>query len=138
MLFDFTNILRKRGHFIYVLTSDTPYLGKTEGDEPDVDRSLALFGGWEGGVCKALENKDDIVRIVRKNIAGLELVLKEFRPDACLLGNIDFLSRKIMDPMLDKKIPIIQYLCDQQTGYAVHETPKSKLYHLATASRWLK
>jgi len=61
--------LRKRGHSIYVLTSDTPYLGKAEGDAPDIDRSLMLFGGWEGGVCKPNENKDDIIRIVRKNIA---------------------------------------------------------------------
>jgi glycosyltransferase involved in cell wall biosynthesis len=138
LLFDFTNILRKRGHSIYVLTSDTPYLGKTEGDAPDVDRSLVLFGGWEGGVCKAMENRDDIIQIVRKNIAGLEQVLKVFRPDACLLGNIDFLSKNILDPILDKKIPIIHHLGNQNPSYAVHETPKSRHYHLATASRWLK
>jgi len=138
LLFDFTNILRNRGHSIYVLTSDSPYLGKTDGDKPDVHRSLVLFGGWEGGVCKTMENRDDIIRIVRKNIAGLEQVLKEFRPDACLLGNIDFLSRNIMNPMLDKKIPIIHHMGNQQPGYAVNETPKNRLYHLAAASNWLK
>ena len=138
LLFDFTNILRKRGHSIYVLTSDSPYLGNTDGDKPDVHRSLVLFGGWEGGVCKTMENKDDIIRIVRKNIAGLEQLLKEFRPDACLLGNIDFLSRNIMNPMLDKKIPIIHHMGNQQPGYAVSETPKNRLYHLAAASNWLK
>ena len=138
LLFDFTNILRNRGHSIYVLTSDSPYLGNTDGDEPDVHRSLVLFGGWEGGVCKTMENPDDIIRIVRKNIAGLEQVLKEFRPDACLLGNIDFLSRNIIDPILDKKIPIIHHLGNQQPGYVVNETPKNRLYHLAAASNWLK
>ncbi|MDO9109145.1 MAG: glycosyltransferase, partial [Desulfatirhabdiaceae bacterium] len=138
LLFDFTNILRKRGHSIYVLTSDTPYLGKAEGDESDVHRSFELFGGWEGGVCKPIENKDDINRIVRKNIAGLEQVLKEFRPDVCLLGNIDFLSRKIVEPILDKKIPILHHLGNQQPGYTINETPKSRFYHLATASNWLK
>jgi glycosyltransferase involved in cell wall biosynthesis len=138
LLFDFTNILRNRGHSIYVLTSDSPYLGKTDGDKPDVHRSLVLFGGWEGGVCKTMENRDDIIRIVRKNTAVLEQVLKEFRPDACLLGNIDFLSRNIMNPMLDKKIPIIHHLGNQQPGYAVNETPKNRLYHLAAVSNWLK
>jgi glycosyltransferase involved in cell wall biosynthesis len=138
LLFDFTNILRNRGHSIYVLTSDSPYLGNTDGDKPDVHRSLVLFGGWEGGVCKTMENPDDIIRIVRKNIAGLEQVLKEFRPDACLLGNIDFLSKNIIDPILDKKIPIIHHLGNQQPGYVVNETPKNRLYHLAAASNWLK
>jgi glycosyltransferase involved in cell wall biosynthesis len=65
-------------------------------------------------------------------------VLKEFRPDACLLGNIDFLSRNIVDPILDKKIPIVHHLGNQHPSYTVNETPKSRLYHLATASRWLK
>jgi glycosyltransferase involved in cell wall biosynthesis/Tfp pilus assembly protein PilF len=138
LLFDFTNILRNRGHSIYVLTSDSPYLGNTDGDKPDVHRSFELFGGWEGGVCKTMENPADIIRIVRKNIAGLEQVLKEFRPDACLLGNIDFLSKNIIDPMLDKKIPIIHHLGNQQPGYVVNETPKNRLYHLAAASNWLK
>ena len=138
LLFDFTNILRNRGHSIYVLTSDSPYLGSTDGDKPDVHRSLVLFGGWEGGVCKTMENPADIIRIVRKNIAGLEQVLKEFRPDACLLGNIDFLSKNIIDPMLDKKIPIIHHLGNQQPGYVVNETPQNRLYHLAAASNWLK
>lgn len=138
LLFDFTNILRKRGHSIYVLTSDTPYLGNTIGDAPDVDRSLELFGGWQGGVCKSIENREEIIRIIRKNLSRLEQILNEFQPEACLLGNIDFLSKSIMDPMLERKIPIVHHLGNQSPGYAVAETPKSKLYQLVTASTWLK
>jgi FkbM family methyltransferase len=138
LLFDFTNILRKRGHSIYVLTSDTPYLGNTVGDAPDVDRSLELFGGWQGGVCKSIENREEIIRIIRKNLSKLQQVLNEFQPDICLLGNIDFLSKNIMDPILEKKIPVVHHLGNQSPGYTVAETPKSRLYHLATASNWLK
>ncbi len=138
LLFDFTNILRKRGHSIYVLTSDTPYLGNTVGDAPDVDRSLELFGGWQGGVCKSIENREEIIRMIRKNLSKLQQVLNEFQPDVCLLGNIDFLSKNIMDPILEKKIPVVHHLGNQSPGYTVAETPKSRLYHLATASDWLK
>lgn len=138
LLFDFTNILRSRGHSIQVLTSDTPYLGGTDGDAQDVDRSLVLFGGWQGGVCKQIEDKGEIVRIIRQNIERLNQVLREFQPDVCLLGNIDFLSKNIIDPILAKNIPIVHHLGNQAPGYAVSDTPKNKLYHLATASNWLR
>lgn len=138
LLYDFTNILRRRGHSIYVLTSNTPYLGGTEGDAPDVDRSLLLFGGWEGGVCKQIENKEEIVRIIQQNNIRLNQVLDKFQPDVCLLGNIDFLSKLIIDPILAKNIPIVHHLGNQSPGYSINETPRNQLYHVATASNWLR
>jgi glycosyltransferase involved in cell wall biosynthesis len=40
--------------------------------------------------------------------------------------------------MLERKIPVIHHLGNQAPGYSVPETPKSRLYHLAAASNWLK
>ncbi len=138
LLCDFANILENRGHSIYVLTSDTPYLGPIDQDQSNVDRSLLLFGSWQNGVCKPIEDKEEIIRIIKKNDEKLQNAIKWFSPQLCLLGNIDFLSHSILQPLLKSGIPVIHHLGSPNPGYSVADTPKEKLYIPAAASRWLK
>ena len=135
---DFANILKKRGHSIYVLTSDSPYLGEIEQNEHDVDRSLILFGGWHNGVCKSIDNKEQIIRIIKKNHQKLQHVIRNISPDLCLLGNIDFLSHRIIQPLLENKMPVIHHIGSHNPGYSVQEAPQNDFYHLSAASQWVK
>jgi len=138
LLCDFAKILENRGHSIYVLTSDTPYLGPIDQDQPNVDRSLLLFGSWQNGVCKPIEDKEKIILIIKKNHEKLQNVIEHFSPQLCLLGNIDFLSHSIFRPLLERGIPVIHHFGSPNPGYSVADTPKEALYIPAAASRWLK
>ncbi|MHC4629843.1 MAG: glycosyltransferase [Planctomycetota bacterium] len=119
-------------------TSDTPYLGPIDQDQSNVDRSLLLFGGWKNGVCKPIEDKEEIMRIIKKNNEKLQNAIKRFSPQLCLLGNIDFLSHSILQPLLKSGIPVIHHFGSTNPGYSVADTPKEELYIPAAASGWLK
>jgi glycosyltransferase involved in cell wall biosynthesis len=136
LLADFTEILRKRGHEVHVLSSDTGYLGPKPDYEPGVDRSLQLFGGWQGGVIQS-GNSDEATRCAVENIKAVAKNLRSFRPQLCLLGNIDFVGYPIIPTLLDARVPVLHHLGNEIPGYPVTDCPKSPLYRLATASVWL-
>ncbi len=138
LMCDFANILERRGHDIYVLTSDTPYLGCVDKDEPNINRGLVLCGAWHNGVSKLINDNNKILQIVKGNSEKICNVIREFRPELCLLGNIDFLSHMVFEPLLKNGIPVIHHLGNETTGYNVNDTPRSNLYRLATASGWLR
>lgn len=138
LLCDFANILEKRGHTIQVLTSDTPYLGQIQKDEFNIDRCLLLYGGWQNGVCKQVDDNDRVIQTIKTNLEKVRSIVRRFRPELCLLGNIDFLSHMIFSPLLEMSVPVIHHLGNQTPGYTVDYTPQSNLYRLATASRWLR
>ena len=138
LMFDFANILEKRGHNVYVLTSDTPYLGCIDKDEPNIDRGLVLCGGWHNGASKLINDNDKILQIIKGNSEKIRNVIHEFRPELCLSGNIDFLSCMVFEPFLENGIPVIHYVANESTGYVVSDTPRSDLYRLAAASRWVR
>ncbi len=135
---DFANILKRRGHSIRVLTSDTSYLGEITQNEPNVDRSFILFGGWENGACKPIDDKKKIIHIIKKNHKRVQKTINDFSPDLCLLGNIDLLSHMVLQPLLENRIPVIHHLGNRFLGYSVQDSPQSDLYHLAAVSHWLK
>ena len=138
LIFDFANILHSRGHCVHVLTSDASYLGALPQEEPFVDRGLLLYGTWQDGTVKHLENEEEIVDILKKNDATVKRVINEFSPDLCLLGNIDCLSHLVFQPLLKSDIPIIHHLGNEHPGYAVNCSPASGSYVPAAASGWLK
>jgi glycosyltransferase involved in cell wall biosynthesis len=138
LLCDFANILESRGHTTYILTSDTPDFGHIEKDLPNIDRSLVLYGGWPGGVGKEIDDKHQIFNIVKMNMERMVSIIRGFRPELCLLGDITFLSHIIFRPMLKMGIPVIHHLGNKNQGYTIPDTPQSDLYLPATASRWLK
>lgn len=138
LLCDFADMLGKRGHTIQVLTSDTPYLGQIEKDESNIDRDLLLYGDWEDGVCKQIDSNEQVIQTIKTNLEKVRSIVRGFRPELCLLGNIDFLSHMIFSPLLEMNIPVIHHLGNKMPGYNVNDTPQSNLYRLATASRWLR
>jgi glycosyltransferase involved in cell wall biosynthesis len=138
LLCDFANILEKRGHTIQVLTSDTPYLGQIEKDESYIDRGLHLYGGWQDGVCRQIDDSDRVIQTIKTNLEKVRSIVREFRPELCLLGNIDFLSHIVLTPFMEMSIPVIHHLGNKMPGYSLNDTPQSNLYRLATASRWLR
>ena len=137
-LLDVVNILNERGHTIHVLTSNISFLGMADGNESNIDRSLQLLGVWKDREFNPIDNKKEINRINSHNTARIDNVIKECNADVCLIGNMNFLSRNILDIVMDKKIPIIHHLCNDLPNYDISDTPKNRLYHLATASSWLK
>jgi glycosyltransferase involved in cell wall biosynthesis/Flp pilus assembly protein TadD len=138
LMCDFANILERRGHNVYVLTSDTPYLGCIDKDEPNIDRGLVLCGGWQNGASKLINDNDKILQIVRGNSEKMHNVIHMLRPELCLSGNIDFLSYTVLEPLLGNGIPVIHHVGNDSPGYVVDDTPRSDLYRLAAASRWVR
>jgi glycosyltransferase involved in cell wall biosynthesis/Flp pilus assembly protein TadD len=138
LLCDFAGILEKRGHTIHVLTSDTAYLGQIERDESNIDRGLLLYGGWQNGVCKQIDDNDRVIQIIKTNLEKVRSVVQRLRPELCLLGNIDFLSHIILSPLSEMSIPVVHHLGNKTPGYSVKDTPQSNQYRLATASGWLR
>jgi glycosyltransferase involved in cell wall biosynthesis len=139
LMFDFANILARRGHNIRVLTSDAPYLGATPENEPGIDRRLVSFVAWKNGEMKWLyDNEKDILEAAGKNNETIQSVIDDFSPDLCLLGNINSLYHLIFRPLLKRDMPIIHHLGNLNPGYPVDDPPTSEIYVPAAASQWLK
>ena len=138
LMCDFANILERRGHNVYVLTSDTPYLGCIDKDKRNINRGLVLCGGWHNGVSNLINDNDKILQIVKDNSEKIRNVVHMFRPELCLSGNIDFLSCMVFEPLLRNGIPVIHHVGNDSPGYVVNDTPRSDLYRLAAASRWVR
>ena len=136
LLADFSHLLRARRHEVHVLSSDTSYLGDKPGQEPGVERSLRLFGGWEGGRTRTGE-ASEIRECTAHNQRVMKTVLDTYRPQLCLLGNIDFLGPSIIDMLLAAKIPVLHHLGNASPGYIPADSPKDARYRLAAASVWL-
>ncbi|MBN1980413.1 MAG: glycosyltransferase family 4 protein [Chitinivibrionales bacterium] len=137
LLYDFATLLGQRSHTIHVLSSDTAYLGATPSDEPGVERRLVLFGQWKQGVTSVFDMAT-ICQCIEKNCQILVETIDAFRPDVCLLGNIDFIGPQIIAVLLQHHIPILHHLGNQMPGYAIASTPQSPQYCLACASQWLR
>jgi glycosyltransferase involved in cell wall biosynthesis len=138
LMFDFANILARRGHNIRVLTSDTPYLGAIPKNEPGIDRRLLLYCSWQNGKTERLKKEKDIFEVIKKNYVTIQSVINDFSPDMCLLGNIDCLSHLVFQQLLEENIPIIHHLGNWNPGYIVDHSPTSGIYVPAAASQWLK
>lgn len=138
LLSDFGELLSKRGHEIHVLTSDTAYLKKIHQTEPRVNRNLILFGEWSEGACQRISDQAKIDAIGRHNRSVVQQTIHNLKPDLCLLGNLDFISPLVLDPLMAEKIPTIHHVGNMKPGYEPSDTPSAPWYHMATASRWLR
>ena len=137
VIYDYANLIKKRGHSIHVLTSDTRYLGDPAPHEANVDRSLMLFGDWSEGRMTTY-SKERAQHVVDHNRIVINKVLQYFQPDLCLVGNIDLLSALVFSPIFDHGIPVLHRLGNEFVGYNKEETPTKHLFYTATASHWLK
>lgn len=134
---DFAKILQQRGYIIKVLTSDASYLAKIAGYEANINRDLQLFGTFEGG-AKAIENPQEIQKVIVDNDQIIREVINEFSPDVCLVGNINFLGLEIFRPLLSNYIPIINHLGLGTLLCSSRSMPQKTFFTLATASEYLR
>jgi glycosyltransferase involved in cell wall biosynthesis len=140
-MWEFAAGLRARGHEIRILTADQPELRKAptpeEADlEPLVSRTLPLLGGWKGGAAVSLSDRAEIAVRARAIVARIEAALREFRPDAALLGNMDFLEHLAVETVLRAGLPVVHCLGNAKPGYAVGRQPRSPLYCVGACSDW--
>lgn len=136
-MLDFSTILRERGHDVHVLTSDTSYLGDVPEDEPFVTRTLELFGRWVDGKAETFDYHDALP-LSRKCGAIAGKYMDDFRPDAILLGNLDFVGIHVIQEATARRIPMIHRLGNRLPGYEPDFIVNNDLYRLATCSGWLR
>jgi len=134
--------LLKRGHTVRILTADMPRYAKTpepgwERVEKHVERSLHLYGDWDQGAARVLDDTEQIAAVIRHNHQAVLREVDRFAPNACMAGNLDFVGAGFIDPILKKGIPVVHRLGNARPGYPAENTPKSPLYCLAGASHWI-
>jgi glycosyltransferase involved in cell wall biosynthesis len=140
-MWEFANGLRLRGHEIRVLTADQPALAKTPTPEETelesiVSRNLPLLGEWQGGVAVSLSDREEVKARARAIEAAVTTALREFRPDAVFLGNMDFLEFIPVEAALGAGLPVLHALGNARPGYAVSRQPRSARYWVGACSDW--
>ena len=139
-LWEFAALLRRRGHEIAVLTGDAAYLARAADGDAGLDdvvhRDLELFGRYEGGVKIDLEQAA-IQAIVRSNAQKTGDWAERFRPDACLVGNLDLIGYVLLQKLLALGLPVVHSMGLGHPGYPPAVTPRTPLYRPAPASGWL-
>jgi glycosyltransferase involved in cell wall biosynthesis/SAM-dependent methyltransferase len=131
-----------RGHTVRILTADMPDLAQApypnyERVEQYVTRNLKLFGDWQHGGARTMEDVGGIQEIVRHNARSIFQEIQDFQPDLCMAGNLDFLGAAMLAPILAQKIPIVHRLGNGAPGFIPADTPKSELYCIAGCSNWV-
>lgn len=142
-MWEFSHGLMKKGHQLKILTSDSPGLyHEPESGKPDiecfVDRCLQLFGSWKTGRAEVESDEAKLYSIAEQNHSKIRTEIEDFRPDLCLVGNIDLLGYSFLHEMVANGIPVVHRLGNKIPGYPVEHTPKSPLYCMAPCSDWLK
>ncbi|OCR01907.1 hypothetical protein BCD67_05330 [Oscillatoriales cyanobacterium USR001] len=133
----FARILQERGHIIQVLSSNASYLGEIITPESNIRRDLILTGDYQGGM-NVLQDHQEINVINKHNKEIITDTIRNFKPDVCLVGNIQLLGTAIFDPFFQNNIPIIHHLGFAFLQYAPLEKPTSRFYHLSAASEYVK
>ena len=133
----FARILQERGHIIQVLSSNASYLGEIITPESNIRRDLILTGDYKGGM-NVLQDHQEINVINNHNKEIITDTIRNFKPDVCLVGNIQLLGTAIFDPFFQNNIPIIHHLGFAFLQYAPLEKPTSRFYHLSAASEYVK
>ncbi|AWB08206.1 glycosyltransferase (plasmid) [Azospirillum humicireducens] len=142
-LWEFSAELIRRGHTVKVLTADMPALARpgmagTEDIEGHVDRSLTLYGYWKDGRAFIHDDRAHCAALIRANIRRVLETARDFRADACLVGNLDMLATEFLDPLTRQiGVPVLHCLGNQHPGYAPEAAPRSPLYRAGPASGWV-
>ncbi|HYH36760.1 MAG TPA: glycosyltransferase [Azospirillum sp.] len=142
-LWEFSAELIRRGHAVTVLTADMPDLSRpgmagTEDIEAHVDRSLTLYGAWKDGRAFTHDDPAHCAALIRANIRRVLETVRDFRADACLVGNLDLLGTGFLDPLTGQMgVPVLHCLGNQHPGYAPETAPRSSLYRAGPASGWV-
>lgn len=137
---DCARLLTERGHTVLVLTSNTEEYTTHDTNtrkEPSVNRCLHLCGAWskEGTHWFSAEQ---VMTRTYYNKQTVALEVQTFKPDVCLVGNIDFLGLELLEKVLADGIPVAHYVMNANPGYASDLAPNSKMHQYITCSDWIK
>lgn len=141
-IWEFADLLIKRGHAVEILTADMPHLTRESQSaenpvEPNTSRTLKLYGDWRDG--RAISESDDskIMEIAQYNQKVVAEATDRFKPDAVIAGNIDFMSPLPIYEVLKRGLPVLHRLGNAYPGFKPEETPKSPSYCIASCSDWV-
>lgn len=141
-IWEFADQLQKRGHVVKVLCADMPHLNKETSAEhiafeKHVERSLQLFGDWRGGRTLAEPDINKRTAIIHHNRRQVIKAIEEFKPEVCMVGNLDFVGVLFFGDLVGRGIPILHRLGNAHPSYSKEATPKTKMYMIAGCSNWL-
>jgi len=126
-----TAAMARRGWQCRVLSTDQAYLGPCGGDQA-VMRQLRLLGTYQNGIQHHPPGPE-LDGLRRHNHTTLAAILQEWRPDACLLGNLDLLGLEPLQQLMAAGVPTVQHV-----GFLSPPFPRPLLpsgpYRMATAS----
>jgi glycogen synthase len=137
---DCARLLAHRGHTVLVLTSNTEeyttnYTSTVT--EPSINRCLYLCGAWSKQGTEWFSAEQVVTRTFY-NRQTVALEVKTFKPDVCLVGNIDFLGLELLEKILADGIPVAHYVMNATPGYVAELAPNSKLHQYITCSNWIR
>jgi len=141
-VWEFSRELLARGHDVRVLTADMPHLLRQPAPEhaafePNVQRTLRLYGDWKDGVVVVEPDKARLQAIARENHRLILQAIEDFRPDVIMAGNLDFVGHFFIQPALDRGIPVLHRLGNAFPGYEPAQSPRGPLFCLAGCSEWV-
>ena len=135
---DFCWGLKKLGHQVHVLCSDSPHLGESSAKGPSgerVDRSLRLKGSYKGGVSE-ITDASLLKEINRQNTKSIRNLWQTKGPfDGILVGNIDLLGSSILENICQYKVPVLHHIGFIHPPFKAQEQPKEASYQLIGASK---
>ncbi len=142
-MWEFAYELKRRGHELYVLTGDAPYLYKEpQGDEgslePFTRRHLKLFGKWANGSSELTHDGPGTLSIVKENQLEARRAIHDFKPDCCLMGNLDLIGDYAIPEFTSREIPVVQCMGNFTTGWLDGFTPDQRWFRPGPASECLR
>ena len=120
-LADFAFNLFLLGHTTYTLTSNAPYLHHILNSEKHINRELLLLGSYQNGLS-LITDQTESSRRDRLNLTLLSSVIDQFKPHACLAGNLDLLNPQLLHLLVSRSIP-----CFHHFGFAASTLPTNQL-----------
>ncbi len=141
-MWEFSRELLARGHAVRVLTADLPHLlrkptAEHAAFEPHVRRVLRLCGDWKDGAAVVESDPQRLRELVRGNHQAVLAAAREFRPDAVMVGNLDFVGHQFVQEFLKSGVPVLHRLGNANPGYDPAGAPQSPLFCLAGCSEWV-
>lgn len=138
---DYARLLHHSGHTVLVLTANveglTTAYTNAEPEPIAVRRCLSLWGTWNNQGAQPF-SQAKVASAAVQNYKTLEQELDSFRPDVCLVGNMDFLGAPVLEQILEAEIPIAHYVMNAHPGYPPDLAPQSSLYRYITVSNWIR
>lgn len=140
-IWEFCDLLLKRGHEVKLLTADMPKLCRSPEPGHDrmeryISRDLKLYGDWRDGRVWIEKDKEKLEKICTHNYQCILKEVAAFQPDVCMAGNLDLIGHAFLNPILERNILIIHRLGNKSPGYSQKSAPTSKLYCLCGCSQW--